>query len=395
MNLFLNITIVLVLWVIHYIVSNLKDATYYEKDLNSEQNEFKPEKLTEVLDDQGKLKLSGWGRSSTKLSFNPNKINPSNSPFSFLNKLRYKKWEAFGIVHEDIIIGTAIFDISYAGGYFVHFSDMSEKNGITAVEVLDFFNKPNIQDDCSVNCFTNYRIKDSLKYDQHTIEDAKKDLLYFKLNTTEIQLEIDLVFDKDESDNLVTLTPISYDTTLFYYNSKRYLLPARGKIVVNGKTYSGDKFYIANDSGRGVWPVRSGWKWVSASGKTKNGRPFALNLGHGFNHPEASRHTEDCFFVDNRLFKLEATTMEKRFDKKGDEEWVFKSEVSDKIKNKCYIVFKTMKMKNDFMDNILIKTLIKFDLRYGAYSGICVDENEEIHEFENVYGILEDKLSLW
>lgn len=395
MNTFVNISLIFLLWLIHYLVSNLRSATYHGKDLNSPQDEIKLDNVTEVLDDEGRLRLAGWGRSSNKLSFNPSNINPTTSPFSFINKLRYKKWEAFVIVHEDFIIGTAIFDVSYAGGYFVHLSNMSEKTVIKAIEEVDPINKPFIQDDCSINCITKYEIKDYLKYDQHTVDNGKKDLLYFKLNTKEIQLEIDLVFEKDKSDNLVTLTPISKDSSLFYYNSKRYLLPASGKIVVNGKSYSGGNFYLANDSGRGVWPVRSGWKWISASGMTNRGKAFALNLGHGFNHPESSRHTEDCFFVEGKLYKLEATTMDKRTDNDGNEEWVFRSGVANNNKNRCDITFKTMKMKSDFMDNILIKSFVKFDLRYGSYSGRCYSEDGDVHEFSDVYGILEDKLSLW
>ena len=155
------------------------------------------------------------------------------------------------------------------------------------------------------------------------------------------------------------------------------------------------KFDIATDSGRGVWPIRAGWIWLSATGKTKKGKNIALNLGHGFNNPDSSRHTEDCFFVDGKLFKLEAATTKKRIKEDNTEEWEFNSNVSNKIKNKCNIKFTTLKKKNDFMDNVIIKKFVKFDLRYGVYYGTCTDENGEVHEFDKVYGILEDKLSLW
>ena len=110
--------------VIFYAYLNLKDPSYFEKDLNSAQDELKPSVLTPVIDSNGKLTMAGWGKSSENFSFDPSTINPSTS-LSFLRKLRYKKWEAFVIANEDFILGTAIFDISYAGGYFVHYSDNS------------------------------------------------------------------------------------------------------------------------------------------------------------------------------------------------------------------------------------------------------------------------------
>lgn len=371
----------------------LREPTYYEKDLRSPQVELKPDEITPVLNNEGKLTMRGWARSSKNFSFDPSNIKPSTSPISLLNKLRYKKWEAMVIIHEDFILGTAVFDVSYAGGYFLHYSSTSDNNHVKAIEHVDAFNKPFIKDDCSRDCLATYAIDSYLKYDQRTL--AKNDFLKFTLNTTDIQLNIDLKFNKILTENLVTLSPMSEDSTLFYYNSKRYLIPANGRIVINGKSYSGSKFYLTNDSGRGVWPMRSGWKWVSATGKTTRLNNIALNFGHGFNHPNASKHTEDCFFVDGKLFKLEATKMEKLFDRNGDEEWTFSSEISETIKNKCDVRFNTKKMKKDSNDNWLLKNFIRFDLRHGVLSGRCTTETGEIHEFQNVNGILEDKLSIW
>jgi hypothetical protein len=391
MNVLIRYSAIILFLAVYYAFFNLKDATFYEKDLNSAQDELKPEVLTPVLDADGKLTMAGWGKSSENFSFDASRINPSTS-FSFLRNFRYKKWEAFVIANEDFILGTAIFDVSYVGGYFVHYSEMKDNTEINAIEHVHPTKKPIIQDDCSRDCSAKYTLDDYLKYDQGTI--GKSDFVFFKLNTSEIQLEIDLKYNKDLTENLVTLNPISKDSTLFYYNNKRYLIPANGKIVVNGKTHSG-KFFITSDSGRGVWPLRSGWIWASATGKTKKGHNIALNLGHGFNHPEASRHTEDCFFIDGKLFKLEAATTEKKFKEDKSEEWVFNSNISDRIKNKCEIKFTPKKIKNDFMDTPLIKSFVKFDLRYGVYHGTCTDENGEVYEFYKINGILEDKLSLW
>jgi len=63
------------------------------------------------------------------------------------------------------------------------------------------------------------------------------------------------------ADSLVTFTPISKDGNLFYYNIKQNLIILNGELTFNGKEYNLNEFTVSSDSGRGVWPLKSGWVW--------------------------------------------------------------------------------------------------------------------------------------
>jgi hypothetical protein len=169
-----------------------------------------------------------------------------------------------------------------------------------------------------------------------------------------------------------------------------------GVININGKEYVGSKVHAIYESGRGVWPARSGWFRVSANGKMESGiKSFniGLNIGHGFNNHEASRFTEDCFFINGKVFKLESVESKKYsfIDKNYD--WIFSSKVSEKNKNYCVIKFKLAKIVEK--NSNLIITSSNSIISYGMFEGECHDSDDKVYVIRNLYGIIEEKSSLW
>lgn len=375
---------------------NLQKPTFYEKNLNSAQVKLTPnesDNRINVLTKDGKLSQIGYSDSPKYFKFSPLYINPSTSYLSILNKLRYKKWEAFGLVHKDFILGAGVFDLSYIGGHFNHYSDLTnhEDKSIIYKQYLNPIRKPVIADDCLTNCqASKFVLPEVYEIDQHKESNLHDQYLKLKLNTTELSIDIDIKISGRTSAGIVTLTPISNDTTLFYYNIKTYLLTAAGSVKINGKNYDAKDILISYDQGRGAWPLRSGWMWLSASGHTKEGKKIGINLGHGFNHPESSRHTEDSFFIDAKLYKLAATKTQVSNTDHHELHFVAEADKKVGVGNTCD--FRFIQLKNKENSFFMIS---KFNFQYGKLVGTCNDENGAKYEFEEVYGFIENKLSIW
>lgn len=117
-------------------------------------------------------------------------------------------------------------------------------------------------------------------------------------------LLFDLVLEKPPSESIVMVTPFHHRPHAFYYNQKIPLMPAEGRVVLQGQEhlFSPASSFGTLDWGRGVWTYRNTWYWSSASGIV-DGHRFAINLGYGFGDTSAA--TENMLFVDGAAHKLE------------------------------------------------------------------------------------------
>ena len=382
----------------------LLSETYHEKNLNSPQQELILNQTENVLKNTtGELALIGWSKSPKHFNFNKSHINPkSSSLFSKdLNKFRYKKWEALVFTSEKLIFTFAPFDLTYVGGYILHYFDFTKPNSeIGAIEYVSLLDKANITDNCVEECLMyNYTNDDNKSFLKSTkLEKTGINSLKFELNYKDnnSSFKIDAEISRNQSaDSLVTLTPISEDLTLFYYNLKQNLFVPNGTLNFNNKDYNLSDFLITYDSGRGVWPLKSGWFWANGNGRTTKNQKISINMGHGFNHPNASKATEDSFFIEDRIFKLPSM----KTVKPNNSTKIWKFTVSELVSkenltgNTCTVEFKILSHKNISKDFVIAK--MSFDIYYGQFSGICKDLNGNEYLFEKVYGILEEKRSIW
>lgn len=377
---------------------NFSTYTFYEKDLRSRQVELNLNETTQVLTQDGKLSQIGWLKSRENLVFNPNRINPFTSYFKLINKMRYKKWEAYAIFHKDFIMGLSAFDVSYIGGYFIHYADMTSKNHtILFKDHLNPFKKPEIADECYKSCIAaNYSSDDFMINEQKTDKPSDQ-FLKLKNKDSELNVELDLSIKGKDHDSLVTLNPISADTTLFYYNQKINTLQATGTVKINNKTYDASELLITYDTGRGVFPVRSGWVWGNGNGRLEEENlSFGINFGHGFSEPSVSTFTEDCFFVEGKVYKLNSLkTVEqeiKLVDGTKYNKITFSSKSDDQIKNYCNFEFIPKKKYDKGIDLGIISD--SFVLQYGLFTGTCINLKGKSYSF-NINGLLEKKTSIW
>jgi len=62
--------------------------------------------------------------------------------------------------------------------------------------------------------------------------------------------------------------------------------------------------------------------------------------------------------------------------------------------NSCEIEFKVLRYKDIALINFpAVKTF--YDIYYGKFEGISKDCNNEEYVFKDVYGIIEDKFTIW
>lgn len=117
-------------------------------------------------------------------------------------------------------------------------------------------------------------------------------------------LEADLVATEPPGlESMVIATPIG--ARGFYYNRKTAGLPTEGVVRAGALRFdlAAGRALTTLDWGRGLWPYRTFWLWASGAGYLADGRIFALNLGAGFGDTRAA--TENCFFLEGRMTKLE------------------------------------------------------------------------------------------
>jgi len=399
------IPIVVVAVAVFFGYNNLKDLTFYEKNLQSEQNEIiVKENNNPVLSPTGKLNYIGWSRNPSPFYMNPESIRASSSITKYVDQLRYKKWEFYLFTSKDFMFGFAVFDMSVVKGHFIHYADLQDKESkLKKIEHISPFGNAVIPDNCKKNCKSaNYTTEvDGIKLAEISKTSPNSHKMKLKASNADFNLDIDVTLDTPtpDSDSYVGFVPINEDSSLFFHTTKTNLLLPKGKIQINNKEYNTADFMACYDSGRGVWPIRSGWVWASGNGKAKDGSLLGLNFGHGFSHPKSTRSTEDIFYINGKGFKLGSSKTEigpKLFEEFSDNEEInvrFDNEVKPN-ENHCQVNFKISK-RLFYEGKILYLFQMKFIISYGVFSGRCTTADGTVYNFDDVYGILEYQNAIW
>ena len=334
-----------------------------------------------LLDDRGFLKHKGYSRFPV-LEYNPENIRVY--PLSFLNRLRLKEWDYYGLTTQDFYFSATVANIGYAGLAFVYFIDFHEKT-MTEATILVPFGKG-----CRLP-------RGSESGDIH-FEHSKADLLFRRNKESRaINLSwpgfadgkgISAQFEArqpQEHESIIVATPIGKNR--FYYNQKINCMPVEGKVVFGDRQFdlSPESALATLDWGRGVWDYSSFWVWASASGFLPNGSTVGLNMGNGFG--DLSHATENCFFIDGKMTKLEWVDINYDSDD-FMKPWKFTSK-----DGRLDLVFEPF-FDREAKTNVLIITS-QVDQLFGKYSGTLVtDGGEKIH-VNDLIGWAEEHQAKW
>jgi len=145
-----------------------------------------------------------------------------------------------------------------------------------------------------------------------------------------------------------------------------------------------------SDQSRGVVPWSPfGWFWASMScleGKDRIG----LNFGYSGDADSHHSATDDAFWVNGKLYKLDATVVEKVSDKV----WKFKTyEKEQKHKGNRIDLTYEIEDSHYIKENYII-TKISFKSNYGRVSGTFEFEGKTI-KVSPKFMIVEEMAALW
>jgi len=398
--------IILCLSVIYYLVF-ITERFFYDKPFVSKEDSDKhfisDNKNFFLLNSEGALQKEGW-LSTPLVNLNYQNIKPSTSYFPPLNFMRYKKWNAISFSSDNYIGLVAGFDLGYGTGILFHIANIKnpEERPFSLQEFyLKVLSPIEINDQCVNNCsLIKYRKKSSSSSFEELDLFINNGVIDFKMSYIgkDIKVAMNLKLSHEVTP-IVTLNPISKDSTLFYYNEKYYCLkPMKQSLVeINSKQIPIGSFYFGHDSGRGVWPLKSGWFWLTANGITTDGKLFGFNSGNGFINPKA-KFTEDSFFIDGKMFKISYIKSETNKPKGELRDYTFNNDNSQteaKNENRCNIQFTAKIINKNIVDLNLPLLDYSFEVIYGVFSGYCIDENKNKYVIKEAYGIGETKNSIW
>ena len=105
----------------------------------------------------------------------------------------------------------------------------------------------------------------------------------------------------------------------FYYNQKINLLKPIGMAKWGDKVFDFSSSYGALDWGRGVWTYKNTWYWSSLNGESQ-GHRVGWNLGYGFGDTSAA--SENVFYYDEAVYKLEKVHFEIPLFENGKEDFL-------------------------------------------------------------------------
>ena len=259
------------------------------------QREFNPG--GPLLNPDGSLASVGWARQPW---LDANLEQAQFYGLRFLQPLRIKRWDYYGITTPDHFFSFTISDIGYVGMVFAYGIDF--KTGQVREETLTIPLARGVQiprdSREGKTLYSNGKV--SMAFDTGPNgRDLTMEWPGFGGKAFNAQVHMDL---PPTHESLTIVIPI--EKKRFYYNRKINCMPASGWIEYDGQRYSLDPAAcLANlDWGRGVWAYRSFWVWASASGHLADGRRIGLNLGYGFGDTSAA--SENAIILDGRIHKL-------------------------------------------------------------------------------------------
>jgi hypothetical protein len=334
-----------------------------------------------LLRPNGELAVRGWS---------PQPLLDSNLEYvnfyklKFLQSLRLKRWDYYGLTTKTHYFSFTISDIGYLGMVFAYVIDFENKVMHEETLALPFAAGVKIARN-STEGVTEYQNKNvKLRFttsnDQRKLSIAWQNFHQSKDLNAELELSLP---SEHESMNLV----IPIETRRFYFNRKINCLPAKGMVE-----YLGEKYEITSDTalgnldwGRGVWAYDSFWVWASASGFTKDHQTIGLNMGYGFGDTSAA--SENAFILNGKIHKI--GKLEFHYDSKDFmQPWSMESE--DQRLNLRFTPFLDRPAKTDI--KILYSEVHQM---FGKYTGTLITDEGKTIEIQDLIGFAEEHHARW
>lgn len=334
-----------------------------------------------LLTTSGSLAQVGW---SPQPLLDSNLENINFYKLKFLQPLRLKRWDYYGITTSTHYFSFTVSHIGYLGMIFAY--------------VVNFANKTCHEETIAVPFGFGVDLPRNSSGGTTHFANGKVDLSFSKDNNQRIinvtwknfengqDLKANLQIPEDSNHESMNLV-IPIEKQRFYFNRKINCLPATGWIE-----YLGQKILItpenalANlDWGRGVWAYESFWVWASASGFLSDDRTIGLNLGFGFG--DTSQATENAFILNGKITKLEQVDFQ--YDSQNFMA-AWKMQSDDGRLSLTFTPFYERVARTD------IKLLVsEVHQMFGKYDGTLVTDSGEIIQIKDLIGFAEEHHARW
>ncbi len=300
---------------------------------------------------------------------------------------RKKEWDYYFICDEEFGVALTIDDNSYMG--------------MASVSVLDFKNKTHITKSYIRWLTFGEIVFPSTSKDGDVFMESRKYSMFFGNKKGKRHLICsmkNLAKGKDffcdirlesTSDGSMVIATSFKKKRHFYYNQKINLLKANGFFRFGDMTHQFKTTSLGVlDWGRGVWTYSNTWYWSSLNANYE-GHRIGFNLGYGFG--DTSKASENMFFYDKDVYKLEDVKFNIPQNEKGKEEymkpWTFTSEKGDINLTFVPIIDRYANT------NALIIQSLQHQV-FGYFSGTIKVEGKE-YKFENLLGFAEKVKNRW
>lgn len=334
-----------------------------------------------LLNKNGELTIAGW---SPQPMLDSNLENANFYLLKFLQPLRMKCWDYYGLTTKTHFFSFTVSDIGYLGMIFAYVIDFEKKTLHEETLAIPFAKGVEIPRN-SQDGVTQYK-NDKVKLLFFTTNDQRKLSIHWTNFENNQDLKAEIKLDHPAGHQSMNLV-IPIEKRRFYFNRKINCLPATGWVEYLGQKYDlTSQTALGNlDWGRGVWAYDSFWVWASASGFTDDGRTIGLNMGYGFGDTSAA--SENAFILNGKIHKigkLKFTYNSKDFM----QPWKMISE--DKRIDLIFEPFLDRTAKTD------IKLLYsEVHQLFGIYSGTLVTDEGESIEIKNLIGFAEEHHARW
>lgn len=237
-----------------------------------------------------------------------------------VGKDRIKEWDYYYIGNKEFGLALTIADNGYMDLLSVTLLDFKKKTHFDTLFTRPFpMGKIGLPSSSRFGKSLYRKGQNYLSFEVN--EKGKRKIMGHLLNFAKSKetLDIDIVLEETlRGNSLVIVTPF-FKKKHFYYNQKINLLKPKGQARWGEKIFDFSSSYGVLDWGRGVWTYKNTWYWSSLNGEVE-GHPIGWNLGYGFG--DTSKASENVFYFDKKVYKLEKVRFEIPISKNGKEDFL-------------------------------------------------------------------------
>lgn len=205
---------------------------------------------------------------------------------------RTKKWDYWGIISPEVVIGLVLADLDYANLVQIYLYDRVTGELIEE-EHAPILNGRGVTLPTSVPPIKAFGSSGGITLAFEDSDDGTQTTI--RVNSPRISAN--LVVDTS-GESLSVAVP--WGESRYFYTIKAPSLPTTGTVTIDGKrTYYIDKnAWAVLDRGRGRWNYSNKWNWAAAGGVNADGKRVGFSLGET---ATAEGDTENAFVVDQVL----------------------------------------------------------------------------------------------